>query len=216
MSASDLMDLYVGEESRPRVIDLSGGQPDLVPEWIPWMMTELRSRGLEGEIYLWSDDNLSNDYFWRYLSDHDQQLVATYKNYGKVCCFKGFNAESFAFNTCASPELFQRQFDLMQRYVEMGIDVYGYVTLTTPSEIGIREHMKRFLDSLQGIHVNLPLRIVPLEIRAFTPVAGRLDDEQRASMKLQKIAVAAWNYELATRFSAAEVAQNIADVPLAV
>ena len=50
---TELVDLYLTEPSRPKVIDLSGGQPDLVPEWIPWMMSELRSRQLENETYLW-------------------------------------------------------------------------------------------------------------------------------------------------------------------
>ena len=77
LSAADLIDLYLAEPNHPAVIDLTGGQPDLVPEWIPWMMRELKARGLDGEVYLWSDDNLSNDYFWRFLSDADRELVAT-------------------------------------------------------------------------------------------------------------------------------------------
>ena len=68
LSSSELLDLYLDQASPPKVIDLSGGQPDLVPEWVPWMMAELRSRELDGSIYLWSDDNLSNDYFWQFLS----------------------------------------------------------------------------------------------------------------------------------------------------
>jgi len=92
MSASDLLDLYAREQNAPQVIDLSGGQPDLTPEWVPWMMRELQRRQLDSTVYLWSDDNLSNDYFWRYLSKEDVALVSTYRNYGKVCCFKGFNA----------------------------------------------------------------------------------------------------------------------------
>ena len=59
------------------------------------MMSELKTRHLESEVYLWSDDNLSNDYFWRFLSEEERELVSTYRHYGKVCCFKGFNAESF-------------------------------------------------------------------------------------------------------------------------
>lgn len=84
------------------------------------MMTELRARGLERHVYLWSDDNLSTDYFWRFLSDADRELVATYPTYGRVCCFKGFNAASFAFNTRAEPALFERQFVLMQRLLTLG------------------------------------------------------------------------------------------------
>jgi hypothetical protein len=149
------------------------------------------------------------------LSDDDLELVATYENYGKVCCFKGFNSESFAFNTGAAPLLFQRQFNLMSRYIQFGIDVYGYVTLTTPSDAGVRDDMKAFIDSLQAIHPNLPLRVIPLEIREFTPVTRRLHVEHRAAMNFQQLAVAAWTDELATRFTASQLAQSIADIQLA-
>ena len=83
------------------MIDLTGGQPDLVPEWVPWMMRALQESGFEDRVYLWSDDNLSNDYFWRFLSPADQELVATWPMYGRVCCFKGYDPTSFAFNTAA-------------------------------------------------------------------------------------------------------------------
>ncbi len=61
VTADELIELYLREPGRPSVIDLSGGQPDLTPEWVPWTMRALRDRGLEGRVYLWSDDNLSND-----------------------------------------------------------------------------------------------------------------------------------------------------------
>ena len=92
------------------MIDLTGGQPDLTPEWVPWMIQEIQSRNLDDTIYLWSDDNLSTDYFWRYLSDDDIELVCNERNYGRVCCFKGFDQESFTFNTLADESLFDRQF----------------------------------------------------------------------------------------------------------
>ena len=34
-----------------------------------------RERGLEGSVYLWSDDNLSNDYFWQHLGSEDIDLI---------------------------------------------------------------------------------------------------------------------------------------------
>lgn len=79
LSPARLIDLYLKQPNPPLVIDLTGGQPDLVPEWLPWMMAELRTRGLERAVYLWSDDNLSNDYFWRFLSETDRERVATYR-----------------------------------------------------------------------------------------------------------------------------------------
>jgi len=214
LSAADLVDLYLNELPRPKVIDLSGGQPDLVPEWVPWMMQELIDRGLEREVYFWSDDNLSNDYFWKFLTQRDHELIVSYRNYGKVACLKGFNAESFAFNTVASPELFERQFDLIDRYVRSGIDVYGYVTFTTPKREGIHDNMSRFMDRLQKIHPNLPLRVIPLEIRAFNPVTDRMRTLHHESMVNQQVAVEAWQDELQMRFTALERTSNIADVPL--
>lgn len=214
LSCADLIDFYLAEAEKPVVIDLSGGQPDLVPEWVPWMMQELIGRGLAEKVYLWSDDNLSNDYFWKYLTDEDRQLVANYQNYGKVCCFKGFDPQSFAFNTKAAPELFERQIELLQRYVDLGIDVYGYATFTA-SEKPRSESMKLFVDSLQRVHPELPLRVVPLEIRQFAPFDDRiLNDSHHDAMSHQHTAINFWHEELNQRFSPKQLAQDITEVGL--
>jgi hypothetical protein len=196
------------------MIDLTGGQPDLVPEWVPWMMRELKLRGLEDQVYLWSDDNLSNDYFWRYLSEQDIELVAGFRNYGRVCCFKGFNAESFSFNTLASPSLFDQQFKLMRRLLALGIDIYAYVTFTTPSPNHIEQDMARFVDRLQELDPNLPLRTVPLEVRVFTPVKGRMHQVHEQAMLHQQLAITAWQDELDARFGKQLLSQRITEVKL--
>ncbi|WP_339734803.1 hypothetical protein [uncultured Gimesia sp.] len=214
MSASDLIDLYLAENEAPYVIDLTGGQPDLVPEWVPWMMKELTKRGLNDQVYLWSDDNLSNDYFWRYLSDEDRQLVLDYKNYGRVCCFKGFDEESFSFNTKADPALFDNQFRLFERFVELGIDIYGYATFTTPNLKSVDSGIPNFIDKLQSIHKFLPLRVVPLEIAVFTPVKNRLTTAIQNSMAHQQKAIELWNREIEDRFSSTQREMNITDICL--
>lgn len=214
LTPAQMIDLYLEQPAPPKMIDLTGGQPDLVPEWVPWMMNEVRARGLESEIYLWSDDNLSNDYFWRFLSDEEREVIAGYNNYGRVCCFKGFNAESFAFNTLAEPALFNRQFELMGRLLTAGIDLYAYATITSPSAEGIRDDVGRFMDRLQSLDENLPLRTVPLEVEVFTPVQNRLDEVKRQALKNQWIAVEAWQREMERRFRSEDRALNIADVPL--
>ena len=213
-SPSTLIDRYLNQTNPPPIIDLTGGQPDLIPEWVPWMMAELKSRGLEKQIYLWSDDNLSNDYFWRFLSEADIELVATYENYGRVCCFKGFNSESFAFNTRAEPELFEQQFNLMNRFLTLGIDLYAYATFTTPSKQQIEEDINHFVDRLQMLDENLPLRTVPLKIQEFTPVKQRINMAIGDTWQNQQIAIEAWQQELESRFSSEERAINIADVSL--
>jgi uncharacterized Fe-S cluster-containing radical SAM superfamily protein len=212
-TVDELLDLYLSEADRPAVIDLTGGSPDLTPEWVPWMMEALRARALDRSVYLWSDDNLSTDYAWRYLSAEQRKIMAEYPNYGRVACFKGFDAASFAFNTRAAPDAFEAQFELMGRLLALGLDCYGYATFTGASSSGISAAMARFVDRLQRLDENLPLRTIPLHIDPFTPVKPRLNDARREALTVQEAAIAAWNEELERRFSETERALPITEVP---
>jgi uncharacterized Fe-S cluster-containing radical SAM superfamily protein len=214
LSPAELIDLYLKEPDRAHVIDLTGGQPDLIPEWVPWIMKELTSRGLSETTYLWSDDNLSTDYFWQFLTKSDLDVICGYRNYGKVCCFKGFNADSFAFNTGASPDLFSRQFSLTKRLLGLGLDLYCYMTFTTPNPDGIADDMAKFVDSLQRLDPNLPLRTVPLRIRVFTPTKERLGNIPPQAFLNQNVAAEAWQRELSQRYTSQDLAKSITEVHL--
>lgn len=215
-SADQLLDLYLQIEDRPQVIDLSGGQPDLVPEWVAWMIEGVRDRGLSAEVYLWSDDNLSNDYFWTKLDTEQREVISSYAGYGKVCCFKGYDDASFAFNTAAATELFDRQFELMRRLLsDTEIDLYAYATFTSPHDTAISEKMTTFIDRLQELDEHLPLRLIPLRVGAFTPVQARgLTTDHERALVVQDEVIAAWNAELASRFDENLRRRSICDVPL--
>lgn len=204
LTSDQIVALYLAEDSRPLVIDCSGGQPDLIPEWLLWMMEALRARGIDRSVYVWSDDNLSNDYFWRFLTADQRRLVADYPAYGRVCCFKGFNAASFAFNTKAEPSLFERQFHLFKRLLSLGIDIYAYATFTAPADEHLCHDMASFVDRLQELHSRLPLRLVPLRIETFRVVQPRVQGVHERALLIQEDAVAAWNDELRLRFSEAD------------
>lgn len=214
LRADELVDMYLAEDDRPEVIDLSGGQPDLVPEWVFWMMEALQSRGLAGKIFLWSDDNLSNWYFWKYLTPRQRTYVASFPSYSRVACFKGYDETSFAFNTLAAPELFEQQLRIFRRLVDEGLDMYAYVTFTSPPQREMPLLVRRFVDKLQEIHPNLPLRTVPLKIEAFTPTQTRMKSEHREAMQFQHEVVAAWKEELVARFPDAVRSIPICDVSL--
>lgn len=211
LTADQLVEDYLAQDDRPPVLDLSGGQPDLVPEWVLWTLHALDQRGIE-DVYVWSDDNLSNDYFWTKLSAVERDYIACHPRYGRVACFKGFDAESFAFNTHAAADLFDRQFCLFARLVAAGMDVYGYVTFTSPNPSGIGAKMSVFVDRLQDIDEMLPLRVVPLEIEVWGPVGPRMRDIHERSLLIQQDAIAAWEAELASRFSSAQLAAPITDI----
>ena len=209
-TAAELLDLFEAEPHAPRVIDLSGGQPDLVPEWSLWMADELKRRNKSNSIFLWSDDNLSNDYLFRYLSPEEVERLASYRNYARVGCFKGFDENSFTFNTNAEPELFLRQFDLMRRLVRAGFNVYGYVTLTSNERSSIGSRVARFFDLLQEeVGPTFPLRVVPLCIRQFSPTRSRMNPEHHLAMEIQQEAVDAFVHELKTRFTDSERGQQM-------
>ncbi len=198
---------------RPPVLDLSGGEPDLAPEWLLWTMEALEAADLAKSTYLWSDDNLSTDYFWRYLTEAERKRIASYSNFGKVCCFKGFDHDSFAFNTGADPAGFDTQMMLFERYLCEGLDVYAYVTLTHPYARPVWGDIARFVDRLQSVDRTLPLRTVPLKLAPFTPVRSRLTALRSYALdRGQFDALDAWRTELERRFSAAERALPIQEV----
>ncbi len=214
VSMTDLIGRYAALDDRPPVLDLSGGQPELTPEMTLWAVRALRDQGLQDHCYLWSDDNLSEDYFWTKLSDGEREEIVDFKNYGRVGCFKGFDATSFSFNTLATEEWFDKQFALMRRSISSRLQIYGYATFTTPDRTDIKKRMARFVDRLKSIHHNLPLRIVPLEVRVFTPTAGRIKPEHLLALNIQKEAIEAWSNELTNRFSDREREQGIDRITL--
>ena len=91
LSADELSQLYIDETDRVGIIDLSGGQPDLVPEWTLWMIDAAERRGLLGDVYFWIDDNLSNNYLFRYLQPADIARMASTPRLTRMGCFKGFD-----------------------------------------------------------------------------------------------------------------------------
>jgi uncharacterized Fe-S cluster-containing radical SAM superfamily protein len=214
ITADELVERYMEDGRRAPMIDLTGGQPDLTPEWTLWMAEALVSRGLAESVYLWVDDNLSGDYHWRYLEARDIETINSYPKYGRVGCFKGFDTRSFSFNTNAEESLFERQFQIFRRHFLSGVDCYAYVTLTTPDVDNLQSRMSSFVDSLQAISDNLPLRTVPLEIEEWGPVANRLTGERERSLILQQDAVDAWQEELTRRFSAKLRETAIHEVPI--
>ncbi|MFL6098562.1 MAG: radical SAM protein [Actinomycetales bacterium] len=185
---------------RPHLVDLSGGQPDLTPEWSVWFRHALDRAGCD-DIYLWSDDNLSTDYLWRYLSEDQRRYLGDHPLYGRAVCLKGFDARSFAFNTLAEPALFDRQFELLGRlHQETTIDYYVYLTITCDTSDGLDSKMASLFDRLQDVGEYLPLRCIPLKIVEWGPVTPRLTDTSRQALRNQFAALDAWTTELERRF----------------
>jgi uncharacterized Fe-S cluster-containing radical SAM superfamily protein len=214
LSSDELIDLYLKEQNPPSMIDLSGGQPDLTPEWIPWVMESLVKKDLQNKVYLWSDDNLSNDYLWKYLTSAQIDTMLNYKLYSRVSCFKGIDEKSFALNTKADPRLFINQFNLCQRLIETGFDLYGYITLTAETSTNFDVAIPKFMDLLQTRNEMFPLRVVPLEVKIYHPIVPRMNPMYDDMLRGQYQALVTWKNELAKRFTKEQLDLPITEVPL--
>jgi uncharacterized Fe-S cluster-containing radical SAM superfamily protein len=213
-TAEELIGKFLQEKDRPLVLDLSGGQPDIVPEWLIWTMEALEQQRLAGKIFLWSDDNLSGRYFWKYLSQEQRSYATRFPKYARVGCFKGYDETSFAFNTNADPKLFLQQFEIYRDLLQEGFDMYAYVTFTALPHANVDQTVERFVDQLQKIHHNLPLRTIPLKIEIFRPTSRRMKEGQKAALEFQHTIHAAWLEVLKKRFLSEERLLPICDVPL--
>lgn len=213
-TTDELLDLFLLESDKPRIIDLSGGQPDIIPEWPVRMMESLLRRKLENDYFLWIDDNLSLYYAWEYLTSRDFDLMRRYRNFARVGCFKGYSPQSFHENTMGDPKLFLRQVDILSKWSKLGIDTYGYITLTSSDVGGMRKDLHSFMNSIQKqIGHYFLLRVIPLKIIEFTPTAQRMNDQRRRAIANQQEAMGAWIEELESRYSKKERALPIYEVP---
>ncbi len=193
VTADELVTRYAALDDRPPVLDLSGGSPDLTPEWVVWTAEALQRLGIAQEVYLWSDDNLSTDLTMKLLSEEDWETLRSI-NYGKVCCFKGFDSESFAFNTGADGTQFEKQFERFAAYAQMGIDLYAYVTFTGPDPAVAAEHTKLFVERLEKTVPGMMARTVPLRIEIFGATMKRkttMDRDQ--AFRTQEVAIETWS-----------------------
>lgn len=213
-SVNDLFHMYRKEASNVSVIDLSGGNPELVPEWIYQFMKETEKNGYADKIYLWSDDVLTTDYFFTKMSHSEQEYMASYPMYGKVACFKGFDEESFLFNTCSQGHSLKEQLALADKYIRVGFDIYFYITLTCKDKQNLDRRIGGFMDQLQKISYYLPLRIVPIKIKEFPANAHRFLGERLVSLKNQYDALEIWKNEIYKRFGMEMFAWDITDIRL--
>lgn len=216
-STSEIVDHLEMQCKDKTVIDLSGGNPELTPEWPLWLARELKKRNLDKKYYIWSDDTLSTESMFTYLSEDEIKELASYKNYGKVCCFKGFDEESYEYNCMLKKEFYYKSFKTLKKYIEYGFDVYGYITLTTNSIRNIKERIANFMDKVQKeISFYFPLRIIPLKIFQFTPTMGRMikNPDSKKAIDNQNIAIKAWCDEIKKRFTTEEIQQNICEIKI--
>lgn len=198
VSAEHLLSL-VKKENRPPVIVLSGGQPELVPEYQLWFLKARKEMGMDKSHFIWSDDNLSNDFFWTKLTDEQREFMRNEQGYARVACLKGYDPESFAFNTGMPKQMFFQQICRLARLYHAGFNQYGYVTLTTLTCKDLNSKIPYLFDKIQTeISEEFLLRVIPLEIFQYNVNSNKF--QKQAAQNQYKV-LDVWQKELGNRFS---------------
>ena len=172
-NAGELFQLHLEDECPPNVIDLSGGQPDLVPEWTLWMLEQADALGLRGKRLFWIDDALSTNYLYDILSADQLKFIATFQGVSRACCLKGFSQASFEYNTGLPGNGLDKQLIILKKHVAIGFDVFVYVTFTDDPRDTVDRDIELFVGRLREIHPLLPLRVVPLRVHPFSGAIRR-------------------------------------------
>lgn len=215
LSSKELVDLFEKEVEPASVLDLSGGQPDLVPQWPVDVLRELAGRPALSTVHVRSEDNLTGRLITDVLTIADVDFLSQSQNYTRIGCFKGFSEDSFSFNTRALGSLYERQFECAKDILSARIPFFAYATFTFNTAQDLGAEMEKFVDRLQEIHVNLPLRVVPLQVTPASTWLARDTEQFQRIREIEQDAVAAWTSEIISRFSPDHRSLDIRDVSLA-
>lgn len=142
--------------------------------------------------------------------------MRAYPNCGRVACLKGYDPESFHFNTRAPQAHFDRQLDVLRLLVGSGLDVYLYLVLTCADVRNVSDKMEMLIERLRLISPNLPLRVSPQKIALHSPVVARKrwPEEAVAIVDNQYRALEAWRRCLSRHYSSDDLRVPCYDVPI--
>ena len=214
-SVEELLELYLRDGKQyASIIDLSGGNPELVPEFVLQFMLGIEKLNLKNDIYLWSDDVLTTDYLFTKLTPDQIDYMAQYRQYGKVACFKGIDDESYCFNTNSQYSLLDEQIKNAKAYIDKGFDIYFYVVLTLEDLHCVNRRISDFINKLQKISYYLPLRVVPIKIKRFATNEHRLSLIRENAIDTQQEVLAAWQEEISKRYNSHEISKDISLISL--
>lgn len=207
VTISDMIELFLQENQSPYIIDLSGGQPDLAPEWCLWVMEELEKRDLRDNVYVWIDDNLATMHVMeKYLTQDQILYMANYPKHSRACCFKGYNELTYRFNVRNKCSTLEEQINNFGKLYNYGFDIYAYITLTGPRGSANRKDMELFIDRIQDIHPQLPLRLIPLKIKEFEETTRRMNKLYMEAFVEQYQAYDIWTTIMGERYTKEELA----------
>ncbi len=174
-TVKDVIEMWRKNENKG-VLRITGGEPFLAPEFLIEIGKELKKLK-ERQRYLWIDTNLlgkNYDNVAKTLSDLEIP-------FGICGCFKGFDKETFRFNTNAPKDLFDKQFinarTILNNLYNNG-ELFFYVPeiLENINETEIEKKIINFYEQITSkVHELAPLRVTVLKIKSYEANKDKLD-----------------------------------------
>jgi uncharacterized Fe-S cluster-containing radical SAM superfamily protein len=155
------------------VLRISGGNPTILPEIILDVYQAMKKNDVRA--YLWIDSNLSTLEYLDWMGKDFKEMLRQ-KNVGVVGCFKGTNERDFSLICGAGPEYYERQFKVLNWFLEQGTDIYVYLPALVYSDV--ESNLSGFAKKLFNMNKNLPLRT---ELLAIIDYPGAKINFERAA-----------------------------------
>lgn len=174
-TVKEVLDMWRSNEKKG-VLRITGGEPFLAPEFLIEIGKEIKNLK-EKQRYLWIDTNLLGkkyDLVAKTISDLEIP-------FGICGCFKGFDKETFRFNTNAPKDLFDKQFNnahtILNNLYNNG-ELFFYVPeiLENINEKEIEKKIINFYEQITSkVHELAPLRVTVLKIKSYEANKDKLD-----------------------------------------
>ncbi|MBC8273997.1 MAG: 4Fe-4S cluster-binding domain-containing protein [Chloroflexi bacterium] len=194
-SSKQIIDGFVEQRDSDRdrglwsnILRITGGEPFLAPQLLLEILSELKARRLDKEVFLWTETNLVplvvQDADKPLVSDELLNELAGYDNFCVHPCFHGLNKLNFEEITGQDIENFDVLIGGLKRLLSSGIDIYP----TFGSNLSSPKDVERFYGMISQLDEFLPLRFCLIEYDLdYKPVQWRRKNIANFAKKHEKV-----------------------------
>ena len=199
------------------VLRISGGEPFLAPELILGCLEEVRRRGLDDRIFIWTETNLSP---FLKESTSGPPIIEKWVNLDKLSCFRNFALHPCVHGTspknlheiCKVDEKwFGGLLEGLNTLIQHKIDIYPTFSPNMCPPGDVEDLFKR----LTSINKYLPLRFALIEYHLDYPsVLMRHEAQQHLTVYNKYLVIKKWNELLLKTYGMSYAEKPRQEVPL--
>lgn len=188
----EVLQMFLESWPNVRNLDLSGGSPDLCPEFLFELLTEIERANLKGKMTIWVESNLDINYYSK-LSRNKLEYIVTFPNFHLLCSLKGWDSSSVAYNT-RNTTSFDLQLEGLHFFHQQNFPFSVYLVFIG-HKIADNQEVAALYSQLKRISCELPERCIPLYIKKFH-AQGKSGSEFTNTYDEQKRAANWWDAQI--------------------